>query len=377
MLDARVELRRTGFGLDVALAVGPGERFALWGPSGSGKTTVLEVIAGLQPLDGGWVRLDGQELSRVEGGRRLEVPAWRRGVVLLRQAPSLFPHLDVRSNLTYAGAVEPARLDRMVDTLEIGDLLSRSPGRLSGGQAQRVALGRALLSPHRALLLDEPYSGLDARLRATLGALVRDELRRSGVPGVLVAHELADAQAFADRLGVLDAGHLLQVGSPAEVVRRPADRRVAELVGYEGFVPHEGRVVAVHPERVRTGARPDEGVILDAVVRASRPAGARYRVELVVEGETLVCLLDEPPPPAGSRLVLTAVDPPLLAPARSGPAPNARVEGAVGSGPSGREAGARRRPHRRGGVPADGARTPSSPAPSSAAVSGIGHTARR
>jgi ABC-type sulfate/molybdate transport systems ATPase subunit len=133
------------------------------------------------------------------------------------------------------------------------------PARLSGGQAHRVALGRLLLAHCEALLLDEPYTGLDASLRRVLTKLVVELVGARSVPAMLVAHELAEAQAFADRLAILDRGRLLQVGAPDEVVLRPASRRVAELVGYLGFVPaagHEGTVAGVHPERVTAGAHP-------------------------------------------------------------------------------------------------------------------------
>ena len=127
------------------------------------------------------------------------------------------------------------------------------PARLSGGQAHRVALGRLLLAPCDALLLDEPYTGLDASLRRALTDLVAGLVTARAVPAVLVAHELADAQAFADRLAVLDRGQLLQDGPPDEVVLRPASRRAAELVGYLGFVPVQGRA---RPGRNSSGTDP-------------------------------------------------------------------------------------------------------------------------
>lgn len=153
------------------------------------------------------------------------------------------------------------------------------PARLSGGQAHRVALGRLLLSRCDALLLDEPYGGLDLNLRRVLTDLVVALVAERGVPAVLVAHELAEAQAFADRLAVLDRGTVLQVGTPDEVVLRPAWRRVAEMVGYTGFVPvpgPAGTVAGIHPERVVIGGHPDRGLVLAGVVTGCRPAGALW-----------------------------------------------------------------------------------------------------
>ena len=214
------------------------------------------------------------------------VPPWQRRVGLLRQDPGLFPHLSVRDNLCYAPSAAPtdAELSALASTLGIESLLPAMPARLSGGQAHRVALGRLLLAHCDTLLLDEPYTGLDTILRRTLTTLVGSLVAERSIPAVLVAHELADAQAFADRLAVIDRGELLQIGEPNEVVLRPASRRVAELVGYLGFVPSGDGVAGVHPERVIAGAFADRGLVLTGVGHGlpprrgrlgSRPAGGR------------------------------------------------------------------------------------------------------
>jgi len=325
VLEADVEVDRRDFTVRADLQVAPGERLALFGPSGAGKTTLLEVIAGLVPPRRGRVVLGGRVLTSTSPPARA-VPPWQRRVGLLRQDPGLFPHLSVRANLGYAPAADPsgAELTELAGVLGIGELLAAMPARLSGGQAHRVALGRLLLAHCDALLLDEPYTGLDSSLRRTLTDLVVALVDAREVPTVLVAHELADAQAFADRLAVLDRGCLLQVGAPNEVVLRPASRRVAELIGYRGFVPVQtsaaegvtgGRAVAgIHPERVAAGAQPARGIVLTGAVTAGRPAGAGWEADLRVGQMMITCRLPDKPPAAGSQLVVTALDPPCFGP---------------------------------------------------------------
>ncbi len=256
MLEADVEVDRREFTVRARLAVAPGERLALFGPSGAGKTTLLEVIAGLVAPRRGRISLNGRVLTATERPG-VAIPPWQRKVGLLRQDPGLFPHLPVRANLLYSrsGQQAEAELDELAGQLGIGTVLAAMPARLSGGQAHRVALGRLLLSHCDALLLDEPYTGLDASLRRGLTELVVTLVGQRQVPAVLVAHELAEAQAFADRLAVLDRGEVLQTGRPEEVVLRPASRRVAELVGYTAFVPVAAAPTA-SPVSIRTGWPP-------------------------------------------------------------------------------------------------------------------------
>lgn len=314
MLEADVEVDRREFTLRAAISVAPGERLALFGPSGAGKTTLLETIAGLEQPRRGRIALAGRVLTST-AKPRVAVPAWRRQVGLLRQDPGLFPHLSVRDNLTYAHSAERSgpELAEIAAALGIGTLLDAMPARLSGGQQHRVALGRLLLAHCLALLLDEPYSGLDSALRRTLTALVVAMVTARGVPSVLVAHELADAQAFADRMAVLDHGNLLQVGTPDEVVLRPASRRVAELVGYLGFVSlADGGVAGIHPDRVIAGAQPERGIVLTGLLTGSRPAGAGWEVDLQLASDAVTCRLPERPVTDNGQLVLTAIEPPCF-----------------------------------------------------------------
>jgi ABC-type sulfate/molybdate transport systems ATPase subunit len=321
VLEVDAELDRRDFSVRAALAVAPGERLALFGPSGAGKTTILEMIAGLVRPRRALILLRGRVLTSTDKPVTV-IPPWRRRVGLLRQDPGLFPHLSVRANMLYGRTGSDAEvadeLAELAGVLGIDELLGSMPARLSGGQAHRVALGRLLLSHCDALLLDEPYTGLDASLRRTLTDLVVSLVAERGVPSILVAHELAEAQAFADRLAVLDRGEVLQTSEPAEVVLSPATRRVAELVGYTSFVPlravpgkGNGLVAAIHPDRVVVGKHAERGMVLAGVVTSCRPAGALWEVTITTGSATATGRLPEAVAP-GREFALTAIDPPVF-----------------------------------------------------------------
>ena len=272
MLDADVEVDRREFTVRAALQVAPGERLALFGPSGAGKTTLLEAIAGLVQPRRGRIELGGRVLTSTAPPVRACRPGSAGSGCCARTrgcSPTCPSGTTCATRLRRRGLA--AELSSLASVLGIDGLLSAMPARLSGGQAHRVALGRLLLAQCDTLLLDEPYTGLDASLRRTLTDLVSSLVAERSVPSVLVTHELADAQAFADRLAVLDRGELLQVGAPDEVVLRPVSRRVAELIGYLGFVPQGDSVAGVHPERVIAGAFADRGLVLTGVVAAAGP----------------------------------------------------------------------------------------------------------
>jgi molybdate transport system ATP-binding protein len=340
VLSVDAEADRRDFTVAAALDVADGERVALFGPSGAGKTTVLEMIAGLVAPDRGRVELGGRVLTST-AAQPVAVPPWQRRVGLLRQDPGLFPHLSVRANLTYArssrAGAAGGELAEIASSLEIEGLLGVMPARLSGGQRHRVALGRLLLAHCDALLFDEPFASLDAALRRSLTALVADLCSRRSVPAVLVTHQLSDAQAFADRLLVMDRGAVLQSGAPDEVVLRPASRRVAELVGYLGFVPVPGPGVAragvadagaggvnaggvnaggvsavagVHPDRVVPGADPARGLVVTGTVTSARPSGVGWEADVLVGDAPFTCRL--PSRPAGAQLSVTVLDPPCF-----------------------------------------------------------------
>jgi len=308
-LEVDAVVHRPGLLVETAFGVPAGSKLALFGPSGAGKSTVLHAVAGLVPLARGRVRLGGALLAQAG---RPGPPLHRRRVGLLRQGAPLFPHLSVAENLAFAPAGPPA--PGLAGRLGIAGLDQARPGQLSGGQRQRVALARLLAGRFDALLLDEPYTGVEDALRQAISELAAQVAAERQVPVVMATHDLAEAQAFADRIGVVEAGRLLQLDRPDRLVARPASRRVAELVGYRSFLadPAGRGVYGIHPGRVRLGARPGEGLVLEGRVVGVRPRLAGWEVEMKLGPDQLVCWLDAPLP-AGSPARVTALAPPLLA----------------------------------------------------------------
>lgn len=255
-LAAEVELQRGARHLSVRIAVAPGETVAVLGPNGAGKTTLLWALAGLAALDRGRVELDGVVLDDAPGGRW--VPPERRPVAMVFQDHLLFPHLSARDNVAFGlrarGATRSDANDRAGAWLERFGLAERAnarPVELSGGEAQRVALARALAVEPRLLLLDEPLAGLDATTRLATRRDLRSHLARYGGARVLVTHDPLDAMALAERLVVVEAGRVVQTGSPAELARRPRSAYVADLVGVNLFRGRaDGDKVAVAGVRV-------------------------------------------------------------------------------------------------------------------------------
>ncbi|WP_217143706.1 ABC transporter ATP-binding protein [Streptomyces sp. AC627_RSS907] len=229
-LDARLVVDRGAFRLDVALTAAPGDVVALLGPNGAGKTTALRALAGLVPLTDGHLRLDGTPLDRT--------PPESRPVGVVFQDYLLFPHLTALDNVAFgprcrgatkaqARALAAAWLDRM----GLADHAGAKPRRLSGGQAQRVAVARALATNPRLLLLDEPLAALDARTRLEVRAQLRRHLAEFEAVAVLVTHDPLDAMVLADRLVVVEHGQVVQEGTPADIARRPRTDYIAQLVG--------------------------------------------------------------------------------------------------------------------------------------------------
>jgi molybdate transport system ATP-binding protein len=273
VLAADFEVRRRSFRVRVGFRLEDGQRLAIVGPSGAGKTTVLSALAGLLPLDSGTVSLDGDRLASSRPGAG--------GVRLVTQEPALFPHLTVRENLLYSRGADRAAGEELAGRLHLTSLFSARPRALSQGERHRVALARALLSGCRLLLLDEPFAALDRPLAEELLELVVGEVDRLPGGAILVTHQLEDAQAFADRVGVMVRGEMVQMGSAAELALRPATPEVAALTGYRGWLHGESGVLAVHPERLRDDA---PGERIRARVVSCRPLGTRFSLELEAEG---------------------------------------------------------------------------------------------
>ncbi|MEU0597050.1 ABC transporter ATP-binding protein [Streptomyces sp. NPDC006393] len=229
-LDARLVVDRGAFRLDLTLTAAPGDVVALLGPNGAGKTTALRALAGLVPLTGGHLRLDGATLDRT--------PPEARPVGVVFQDYLLFPHLSALDNVAFgprcrgaSKAEARAQAAEWLARMGLADHAGVKPRRLSGGQAQRVALARALATRPRLLLLDEPLAALDARTRLEVRAQLRRHLAEFEAVAVLVTHDPLDAMVLADRLVVVEHGRVVQKGAPSDIARRPRTDYIAQLVG--------------------------------------------------------------------------------------------------------------------------------------------------
>ncbi len=229
----------------VSLRIEPGELFFLLGPSGCGKTTLLRCLAGFYIPEEGKIRFGEEEVTRME--------PYKRNTGMMFQSYALWPHLTVAENVAFG--LEQRQLPReeirkrtqeALESVKMGHLGERKPNQLSGGQQQRVALARALVIRPRCLLLDEPLSNLDAKLRHEMRTEIRRVCKEFSLTTIYVTHDQKEALSVADRMAVLDRGRILQVGSPREIYRRPRTRFVADFIGESNFV--EGTV-----ERVGAG----------------------------------------------------------------------------------------------------------------------------
>jgi len=318
-LSARLRLERGSFALDLDLEVAAGEVVALLGPNGAGKSTALAALAGLLPVTGGQVVVDGEVLDgqvldgrgldgrardgRARDGRALpgqvldgpsvSVPARDRRVGTVFQDHRLFPHLTALENVAFGprsrGVPARAARGRALDELRrvgLADLADRRPGALSGGQSQRVAVARALAADPRLLLLDEPLAALDAEQRPALRAALADVLRDVPVATLLVTHDPVDAVALADRVVVLEGGVVVQRGTPTAVLTDPHTPYVASLTGATVWRPVEVATTGSGARALLPGG---------LTVTSTRPlAGGPSRVSVPVEAVTLVGL-DGPP----------------------------------------------------------------------------------
>jgi spermidine/putrescine transport system ATP-binding protein len=244
-MSARIELEGVGkrYGTvtavrEVHLTIPAGEFLTLLGPSGCGKTTLLRMIAGFEVPTAGRIRLGGEDITGV--------PPHRRPVNQVFQGYALFPHLSVRGNVAFGlrmrgvGLAEIGRrVDEALALVALEGLGERFPHELSGGQRQRVAVARAVVCRPQVLLLDEPFSALDAKLRQSMRAELQALQRRLGMTFVLVTHDQDEALALSDRIVVLNGGAVEQVGPPREIYHRPATAFVADFVGHANLIPAE------------------------------------------------------------------------------------------------------------------------------------------
>jgi ABC-type Fe3+/spermidine/putrescine transport system ATPase subunit len=271
---------------ELSLDIQPGEFFALLGPSGCGKTTAMRLVAGFETLDAGRILLDGTDVAGT--------PPEKRPVNLVFQSYAVFPHLSVARNVAYGlevtGTPKEEIAPRVAEALHLVKLDNRGdamPSQLSGGQQQRVALARALVKRPKLLLLDEPLSALDRKLRADMQSELKRLQREVGIAFLLVTHDQDEAMSMADRIAVMQAGRLEQVGTPAELYARPATRFVAGFFGEINFLENGS---AIRPERVRLGAggssRVTEAVflgdrwsyVIDGKLRVTAPADSVFAV---------------------------------------------------------------------------------------------------
>lgn len=265
---------------DVSLQVQEGEFFSLLGPSGCGKTTSLRLIAGFESPTAGQVLIDGAPMN--------DLPPYKRPVNTVFQNYALFPHMNVLQNIAFGLEVEPLtrqqRQQRAMQALELvllPGLDTRKPGQLSGGQQQRVALARALVKQPRVLLLDEPLGALDLKLRKAMQLELKALQMRLGITFVYVTHDQEEALTLSDRMAVMHAGRVLQVGTPEQIYDAPASRFVADFIGETNFIPG---AVAVQNEipmlRLPDGQTLPAGRLEDGL-QAGQPALLSIRPEKV------------------------------------------------------------------------------------------------
>ena len=285
-LDLDIALGLRSYELRVALGVDR-ETVALVGPSGAGKTTVLQSIAGLRRPDRGRIAVGGRAWFDPE--ERVNLPPEQRSVGLVFQEYALFPHMSVRANVAYGG---PDRVDELLERFGISHLARVRPTAISGGERQRVALARALARGPDVLLFDEPLSALDAHTRTVVRAELEDLLAELRLPTLIVTHDMRDATALADRIGVMADGELRQLGRLPELLERPADAFVARLTGANVLpgLAGDGEAVVVHPWELSLAvAHPDGAPAVGGVVHGVVPEGDRVRVRV---GDVVV-LVDE------------------------------------------------------------------------------------
>jgi iron(III) transport system ATP-binding protein len=292
MIAITIENLVKKFGAAVALnglnfRIEPGELFFLLGPSGCGKTTLLRNIAGFYIPDAGRILFEDEDVTRL--------PPHKRNTGMMFQSYALWPHMTVAKNVAF-GLEErrvPAdeirkRVTAALDSVQMGAYAERKIAQLSGGQQQRVALARALVIRPRCLLLDEPLSNLDAKLRLEMRAEIRRVCKEFGLTAIYVTHDQKEALSISDRMAILESGNIAQIGSPEEVYRRPRSKVVADFIGETNFL--SGTVTSVAPDAVlvETAVGVFQGIVGDPnwLPRTGEAATLSIRPESWVFAET-------------------------------------------------------------------------------------------
>ena len=285
----------TGGGVDdVDLTLPRGEMLVLLGPSGCGKTTLLRVLAGLLRPDAGRVHLDGADLT--------DVPTHRRNISMVFQTWALFPTMSVRDNVAFGlrmrrvpRAERHRRVDEALALVGLDEFAGRKPRQLSGGQQQRVALARAIVTRPTVMLLDEPLSSLDHRIRVQLRGQLKRLQRELGLTGVYVTHDHTEALALGDRIAVMDAGRVVETGTPIDVFSRPRHRYTAEFLGVANVIP-----VTPEGRECRTA--------FGDVIEAGAPAGGDGPVVAVALRPDAIRMVESADAAGGHPGVVTAVE---------------------------------------------------------------------
>jgi iron(III) transport system ATP-binding protein len=276
---------------DISLEVKEGELFTLLGPSGCGKTTTLRSVAGLERPDSGEIRVADRVLFSTLNGRTVNVPTNQRGLGMVFQSYAIWPHMKVFDNVAFPLQVMPrgkrpskeaikAKVMAVLETMELAHMADRQATKLSGGQQQRLALARALVTEPPLLLLDEPLSNLDAKLRDSLRFELKRLQRELGITSVYVTHDQVEALALSSRIAVMRDGKVQQIGTPREIYEKPANRFVAEFIGTSNFFSGTtaGRIDG------RLAVRTEHGTIL---VDATTPNEDGKPVLLAVRPEAI------------------------------------------------------------------------------------------
>ena len=275
----------------ISLAIGKGEFFSLVGPSGCGKTTTLRLIGGFEDPTSGAMLLNGQLLAGL--------PPYRRDVSTVFQNYALFPHLTVAQNVAFGlerrglgKAVVQEKVAKALGLVQLSDKAARLPAELSGGEKQRVALARSLVVEPQLLLLDEPLAALDPKLRKQMRAELKELQRRVGITFLFITHDQEEALSLSDRMAVMNAGRIEQIGNPRELYRHPASRFVAEFLGQVNWVNGAG----LRPESLQISRDQPGGEVcsLPAVIEGSTFLGNRIHVEArLLDGATCTVELEE------------------------------------------------------------------------------------